>query len=180
MERTGEISIVGGAVMCLVHEARATTRDVDAFCHPASAIHEAARRVADRFEDEVPPDWINDAVKGILSPNGGFENWLEMSNLRVMTAQPAYLLAMKCMAMRLEEESHDIDDIRFLVRHLDLKTADQVLDTVVKYYPADRVPQKTVYALEEVLDGLWNDVEDRHSGSGSTPDRSTPPSPFDN
>lgn len=38
MERTGEISIVGGAVMCLVDEARATTRDVDAFCHPASGL----------------------------------------------------------------------------------------------------------------------------------------------
>lgn len=32
-----------------------------------------------------------------------------MSSLRVAAAEPEYLLAMKCMSMRIGEESHDVD-----------------------------------------------------------------------
>ena len=67
-----------------------------------------------------PPDWLNDAVKGYLSDRGDFHPYLESSNLRVLTAAPEYLLAMKCMAMRLGEEFHDEDDVRFLLRYLNL------------------------------------------------------------
>ena len=138
----GEISLVGGAVMCLVMEARMSTRDVYAFLHPAAIIRMLARRVVDRSDDGIPPDWLNDGVKGFLSPNGVFDDWIEMSNLRVMTACPEYLLAMKCMAMRLGADSQDIADIRFLMKHLDLGTSNEARDMVAKYYPVDRIPRR--------------------------------------
>lgn len=66
----GEIYLVGGAVMCLVLEARDATRDVDAFFRPTQLVRRAAERVATRAG--VPETWLNDAVKGYLSPRGTF------------------------------------------------------------------------------------------------------------
>ena len=145
----GELYLVGGAVMCLAYAARASTEDVDAFFRPAREVRDAARRVAARAD--LPPDWLNDAVKGYLSDRGEFRAWLELSHLRVMVAQPDYLLAMKCLAFRIGAEFHDEDDIRYLLRHLGVASYEKALDVLTRYYPLDRFPQKTLYALGELL-----------------------------
>ena len=145
----GELFLVGGAVMCLAYAARPSTKDVDALFRPARAGRAAAARVAARTG--LAPDWLNDAVKGYLSEHGDFRAWLELSNLRVMIAQPEYLLAMKCLAFRIGAEFHDEGDIRYLLRHLDVQDYDQALELIARYYPLDRFPQKTLYALGELL-----------------------------
>jgi hypothetical protein len=145
----GEIYVVGGAVMCLVHAARPATRDVDALLLPAKPLREAARRVAARAD--LPETWLNDAAKGYLSELGDYDAYLELGHLRVLTAQPAYLLAMKCLAARIGEEFHDLDDIRYLLRHLDIASYDDALAVICRYYPEASFPQKTFYLLEELL-----------------------------
>ena len=145
----GEVYLVGGAVMCLVHEARKSTQDVDALFRPADVVREAAQRIAGW--EGYPRDWLNDAVKGFLSERGDFQPYLEFSNLSVMTASPEYLLAMKCLSMRLGAEFHDEADIRYLLRYLNISEPKAALDTVARYYPLDRVPRKTLYALEDIL-----------------------------
>lgn len=150
-EATGELYLVGGAVMCLALEARESTKDLDGFFRPARVVREAARRVA--AAAGVDENWLNDAVKGFLSPSGDFDAYLVLSNLRVLTATPEYLLAMKCLAMRLGEEFHDEDDVRFLLRYLNITRYDMALNVVARYYPLERIPQKTLYALEEMLEG---------------------------
>lgn len=147
----GELFLVGGAVMCLAYEVRPSTQDVDAFFRPAGTVREAAARVAARAS--LPADWLNDAVKGYLSDRGEFRTWLELGHLRVMVAQPEYLLAMKCLALRLGAEFHDEDDIRYLLRHLGVETYEKALEVVTRYYPLERFPQKTLYALGELLPG---------------------------
>jgi len=145
----GELYLVGGAVMCLAYAARPSTQDVDAFFRPVGEVRAAAARVALRAR--LAADWLNDAVKAYLSAHGEFRVWLELNHLRVMIAQPEYLLAMKCLAFRIGAEFHDEDDIRYLLRHLDLKSYDQALELIARYYPIERFPQKTLYALGELL-----------------------------
>jgi len=145
----GELFLVGGAVMCLVYDARPATRDVDAFFRPAKVVREAAARVALRANLAV--DWLNDAVKGYLSTRGEFQPFLELSHLRVMAARADYLLAMKCLAMRIGEEFHDLDDARYLLRHLGIANYAHALRVISTYYPLERFPQKTLYALEGLL-----------------------------
>lgn len=87
---------------------------------PAAQIREAAARVAARTR--VDPDWLNDGVKGFMSAQGDFAPFLELDHLRVMVAQPEYLLAMKCLSMRIGAEFHDEDDIRYLLRQLDIRS----------------------------------------------------------
>ena len=147
--QTGEVYLVGGAVMCLVYDARASTKDVDALFKPAAAIREAARRVA--LQARAADDWLNDGVKGYLSERGDFRRYVDHSNLRVMVATPEYLLAMKCLAMRLGAEFHDEADIRFLLRLLDITRYDDAVAVIVRYYPLNKFPQKTLYALEEMI-----------------------------
>lgn len=145
----GEVYVVGGAVMCLALGARDATRDVDAVFKPSAQIREAAARVAAR--GSVPANWLNDAVKGFLSPRGDFDPYLDLSNLRVFVAQPSYLLAMKCAAMRLGEEFHDFDDVRYLLRYLNIASAQDALDIVTKYFDEAQLPPKARLALEELL-----------------------------
>jgi hypothetical protein len=144
-----ELFLVGGAVMCLAYGARSSTEDVDALFRPSTEVRRAAARVAVRAG--LNDGWLNDGVKGFMSTQGDFAPFLEMDHLSVMVAQPAYLLAMKCLAMRIGAEFHDEDDIRYLLRHLDVRTYDQATSLISKYYPLERFPPKTLYALAELL-----------------------------
>jgi hypothetical protein len=145
----GEIYLVGGAVMCLVHDARESTRYADAFFKPAKQLRAAAARVA--AANGLAESWLNDAVKGYLSDKGSFSVYLELGHLTVYAADPAYLLAMKCLSARIGEEFHDIDDIRFLLRSLNVGDVREARAIIARYYPLERFPQKTLYLLEDLL-----------------------------
>jgi hypothetical protein len=99
----------------------------------------------------VKADWLNDAVKGFMSSHGEFAPFLELDHLRISIAQPEYLLAMKCLSMRIGAEFHDEDDVRFLLRLLEIRSYENATAVITKYYPLERFPQKTLYALTELL-----------------------------
>ncbi|HBF14031.1 MAG TPA: hypothetical protein DDW49_11700 [Deltaproteobacteria bacterium] len=145
----GEVCLVGGAVMCLVFKERPSTHDVDGYFEPATHLREAAKKVG--LKAGFSENWLNDGVKGFLSPKGKFQNYLELSHLKIFTAKPDYLLAMKCLAMRIGEEFHDLDDIRYLLRFCNITDYKEALNIVTQFYPLERFPQKTLYALEELL-----------------------------
>jgi len=147
----GEVFMVGGAVMCLALDARPATRDVDAFFRPTTLVREAAIRVASLAG--VPSSWLNDAVKSYLSSRGEYDPFLELDHLRVFVARPAYLLAMKCASMRLGAEFHDLDDIRYLLRYLNISTAEEAISIVLSYFDEEHLLPKTRLALEELLPG---------------------------
>jgi hypothetical protein len=58
---------------------------------------------------------------------------------------------MKCLAMRLGAESHDEEDVRFLLRYLNVHSLDQCKAILGKNYPLKRFPPKTLYVLEELI-----------------------------
>lgn len=147
----GELYLVGGAVMCMAFDARPATRDVDALFKPTKSVREAASRVAARAG--VPDTWLNDAVKGFLGKRSDWDPWLDLPHLRVFIARPEYLLAMKCASMRLGEEFHDLDDIRFLIRYLNISCVEEALAIVTKYFGDGQLMPKTRLALEELLPG---------------------------
>ena len=90
-------------------------------------------------------------MNGFLSERGEFSFLLELDALRVMVARPEYLLAMKCLALRIATESHDEDDIRYLLRLLGIGNYEAAVAVISRYYPLERFPQKNLYALAELL-----------------------------
>jgi hypothetical protein len=76
-----------------------------------------------------------------------------LRNLRVLVAEPEYLLAMKCLAFRLGPEFQDEADVRFLLRYLNIERLDDAISVITRYYPREGFPQKALCALEEMLGG---------------------------
>src|SRR6058998_3829199 len=152
---TGEICLFGGTVMVLAFAARLSTKDVDAIFRPTRLIRDLARKVAE--QQRLPENWLNDGVKGYVSSRHETTagNLPQFPSLRLTMPVPEYLLAMKCMAARLggtTGEPTDIPDIVFLIGHLGLRSAREVLDIVGEYYPANRIPVKTQYLVEGLFE----------------------------
>ncbi|MBI4904676.1 MAG: hypothetical protein HY820_13630 [Acidobacteria bacterium] len=147
----GEAYLAGGAVMCLVFQARPATKDIDAMLVPPGEMRAAVKAVASR--EGLASDWMNDAVKGFFSERGAFEVFEELRNLRIYVPHPGYLLAMKCLALRLGEEFQDLQDVAVLVRELGLRTVAEAESILGQYYDLARYPAKTRYVLEELLGG---------------------------
>jgi hypothetical protein len=148
----GEVALYGGAAMVLGHRARLSTKDVDAVFVPKQEIYQAVAEVADAAGLEK--DWLNDAVKGFLSEKNELQPLRDYPGLKVFVAAPQYLLAMKCMSMRLGRDDTDLADVRFLMNRLGLERVEEVLDLVSHYYPEDRIQPKTRFAIEEICQQL--------------------------
>jgi hypothetical protein len=145
----GEIGVVGGAAMVLAYHAREATRDVDAVFAPSASLREAAAKVAEELH--LPADWLNDGVKGFMPDGQPVKNVLiKMSNLLVWTPEPAYLLAMKATSARLD--SKDASDLKFLIKHCEIKTAEEVFELISKYYPKGKILAKVQYFVEELFE----------------------------
>ena len=143
----GEIGIVGGAVMCLVYNTRAATKDVDAVFEPSSVIRALASQIAK--SEELPPDWLNDAAKGFILPGFAKQEVIALSHLRVWAPEPRYMLAMKCISARWD--TSDRDDVIFLIKELKLKEPTEVFEIIEAYYPHSRIPPKTQFFIEELF-----------------------------
>ncbi len=147
-EETAEVGIIGGAVMCLVFHARKATKDIDAIFKPANLVRKLAERIAE--DQNLPKDWLNDAAKGFLQPGFERQEVLNLSHLRVWAPDARYMLAMKCISARWD--THDKDDVQFLIRLLDLKSAKSVFAIIEGYYPKNRISPKTLFLIEEFFE----------------------------
>jgi len=143
----GDIGIVGGATMCLVYNARDSTKDVDAIFEPTAIIREIAVKLA--IEEDIPTDWLYDAAKGFIQPGFLRQEVLNLSNLRVWAPEPRLLLAMKCISARWD--THDRDDVIFLIKFLAFREPAEVFAIIEGFYPKNSVPPKTRFFIEEIM-----------------------------
>ena len=152
-----EMCLLGGTVMLLAFRARPSTRDVDAIFEPASLVRELSRQVA--TELDLPTDWLNDGAKGFVSARHETTpaDLPQFEGLRLVMPTPEYMLAMKCMASRVAagpDDPGDVADIRFLVIRLGLRSVEEALAIVARYYPEERIPPRAVYLLEDIFRGM--------------------------
>ena len=117
----GELNLAGGAVMCLAFQPAIDAgrrRRVQAFGQVRDAA--CASPSAKAY-----PTLAQRCGQGYLSDHGTFIAYLELSHLKVFGADARYMLAMKCLAMRIGEGYRDEEDIRYLLRNLGLESYDR-------------------------------------------------------
>jgi len=151
----GEIAIYGGAVMCLVLNVREQTIDIDAIFEPKMEILKIVSEVA--YELGLPDYWLNDGVKGYLSSYNNISEVKRMSNLVIYAPQLDYLLAMKMLASRVDH-AYEVEDIKYLLRVLNVRTVEVAIGILYSYYPSGIIPQRTYYLIEELLEEVWGCV----------------------
>ena len=133
--------------MCLVYQSRKATKDIDGIFEPTQQIRAAAKQVAKKFG--LPESWLNDAAKAYFHIDPPKEDVMGLSNLRVWAPRADYMLAMKCLSARFD--SHDKEDVIFLLKYLKFTKPQQAFQVIEKYYPHSRIPPKTQFLLEELL-----------------------------
>ena len=139
--------------MVLAFGNRASTRGFDALVIAPATVRAAAARVAEAHG--LPANWLNDGAKGFASGAPiEVKELLQFSNLRIVAPPPAYILAMKCITARVGLDEHDKEDALFLIRLLGLRETAAVLELVAQYYPAERIPAKTRFFVQEMCDEL--------------------------
>lgn len=144
MDIKGEVSLYGGAVMCLAFKARPATKDVDDLFEPVREIRNASHRVAERHGLAI--GWLNMAVKMFVVDHPR-QTLFDLSHLIVTVPDADYLLAMKMLALRSDTE--DERDAEFLIDRLGLKSPQEILNIISEYYPKKEVKPETVFWLNE-------------------------------
>lgn len=147
VEIKGEISLYGGAVMCLAFKSRPATKDVDAIFEPVRAVRNAARRVAERHNLNI--DWINLAVEMFVVDHIR-QVLFDFSHLKVFVPEGDYLLAMKVLALR--PDTYDVEDLEFLIKELKLGSSQEIIDIVEDYYPKKTIKLDTLNLLDEYFE----------------------------
>jgi predicted nucleotidyltransferase len=155
----GEIILIGGAAMCLVHSARDMTKDVDALYAPKREINQLVAQIAD--ERGLPEDWLNDGVKGFVTEGAPSEDFMTLDGLKVMTVTPEYLLAMKLLSARYGEK--DAEDVCFLLDKLQISNMEEASELLLRFYPVEQILPKTRYLLEEYFADL-KETQEQDSG----------------
>ncbi len=145
---TAEIGLVGGTVMCLVFNARNSTRDVDAIFEPSKIVRQLAREIGE--QEGIGSDWLNDGAKAFIQGDFARQEVMNLSHLRIWAPLADYMLAMKCISARWD--SNDKKDVIFLIKYMDLKNPGEVLSIVEKYYPKKQIPAKTQFLVEEIFE----------------------------
>ena len=177
-----DLCIYGGSCLMLVSDFRVSSADVDAVALTDQAfVDGVAKNIA--MQRGWPEDWLNDGVRTYLSPNveapdvhllTGTYPSEDRPGLRIYVPRPEYMLAMKLMALRLDEASgaKDLDDILNLMSVVGVKTKAALIDVAAQFYPEARVSAKLRLSADTLIAHSQNhessrDAAPQYFGRGS-------------
>lgn len=153
-----EICIYGGALMMLAYDTRAMTKDIDAIVHPAREGLALAAQVGKELG--LPENWLNDDVKIFTASNEQTRALpLEFPGIQITAPTANYLLAMKALACRspLPGYQGDLDDLRFLIKKLQIYSIDGIQTIIDQYYPDDVIPAEHALLIETIIKEIHGD-----------------------
>ena len=151
-----EIAIYGGSALMLSFDYREATFDIDFV--PVSGAADKIAEIANRATAALgfPPNLLRDDVSVFVSDAARYEVYGEFpkgdGNLRIFSATPEYILAMKMMAMRSTAETEDLRDIWELADACGINDAEAATGLLEKFYPGKRLPVRNRLILEDVFE----------------------------
>jgi hypothetical protein len=105
----------------------------------------------------LPQWWLNEQAS-VYVARGGDANAprvFDHPGLRVAAASPEHLLAMKVLAAR----RRDADDVRLLVKHLQLASVDEAVALCAEIFPEEEISERARRVLEDAFDELPEDQD---------------------
>jgi hypothetical protein len=144
-----EIAVFGGSCLVLASDIRNASGDVDAvFLSDNKVIGRLADRVGRKLG--LPEDWLNQGVRRLAPPKGNPEPNLSLFGeyprggqtaigLRVLVPTASYMLAMKILANRADDDEDklksDASDAVSLMKVTGLTTFEELVNLVKECYP---------------------------------------------
>ncbi|MGP7963652.1 hypothetical protein ACTVBU_10815 [Sanguibacter sp. A246] len=126
------------------------TRDLDGIFAPNAELRAIIARLG--ADEDLQPDWLNDAAKGSLPGNAPqAQDGYVGRALRVQVACPRYLLAMKLLSARPER---DFDDAVRLAALAGVETHEDLVTVIDEHYPPSAIPAKCRYFAGDVTQSL--------------------------
>ena len=154
-----DVCLYGGAVMMLAYNTRNITKDVDTVIQPSELGFRLARQVGQELK--FPENWINDDVKMFLAPSGQTRilPW-DGPGIALTVPTAGYLLAMKALACRqaLPGYEGDLDDLRFLIRKLEITSVEAIQEHIDKYYPDDVITPEHTLVLKSLIEDVQRET----------------------
>lgn len=142
-----DVFVVGGAAMAMAYDATRVTRDVDARFVPHGIVLEEARNVAGDLG--LPHWWLNEQASVYISgkDDPGKRRVFDHPGLRVMSASPQHIFAMKALAAR----TRDVDDLRLLGDIIGVRTGAEAIAICAEFYPDEPVSERSAAVLRELF-----------------------------
>ena len=117
------------------------------FFELVKAIRTAAGKVGERHNLDI--GWLNFVVKMFVIEHQK-KVLFDFPNLKVFVPDGDYMLAMKVLSAR--PDSSDLEDIEFLLDHLQMRNLEDIVDVVQNYYPRKEIKGETIFLLEALLE----------------------------
>lgn len=141
-----EFYFLGGAVIYQAFAAEPGTAQASAMFRSAEVVRQGASEVAE--EEGLPEAWMHRTVRAALADGAGQGGYVELGHLRAFAALPEYVLAMKCAAKRLGEDFRETEDVRYVLRSMNVSSADEALSIVSRYFTERQLAPDTRARLE--------------------------------
>ena len=148
LELDVEFYFVGGAILQQTFTARPTSMRPSAMFKPCGPVAQATAEVAGSHG--WPATWLEDALREILRGGSGSTRFVDLQRLKAFTPPPEYALAVK-VAGGSPMGAREVDDLRFLLRSLNLTTAGAALAAVTRYFAERYLAPETPALLARLL-----------------------------
>ena len=121
--------------------------DIDAyFKGDAVAMCKAIASIARR--EELPDNWVRDAIQELFYAQIAQQQWLEYPGLRIYLAPLDYVLAMKIATAHYYQ---DIEDSKILIEKLRISTIQDLIVLVKKYIPEQLLTPRMHMMIERAF-----------------------------
>lgn len=153
--RTSDIEVefyfIGGALLSQAFSADPDTVRVSVLFRPAAPVREAIASVgrAEGLGESWPPGAARTLLRS-ASP-GGSVDYVELPGVRVFEPPPEYALAVACAAARTEDDARGLEDLRYLLRAMNVTSVDTALSLVRAYFADRQLPSTARARLEAIL-----------------------------
>jgi uncharacterized protein (DUF1778 family) len=149
LELDVEFYFLSGAVVRQAFAGRPGTAHPRALFKPWAPVAQATREVGQ--SQGWPDTWVEDTLREILRPAPRGSGFVDLRRLKAFAPPPEYVLAIKVASATTPIGARDVDDLRFLLRSINLTTPDAALSVVTRYFAPRYLPPDTTALLARLL-----------------------------